>query len=96
MKYPKPSKSKPQRERRIARNGGLTFKQGAAIVWDTRPHRCEECGKALRLCRSHNVHHIVHRKHGGTNEPGNLALLCANCHDARHGLPPTPDDWRDN
>lgn len=91
MMFPKPTSTR-QRARRIKRQG-LTSAQGARLVWDTRPHRCEDCGKFLR---AHNVHHIVHRKHGGTNDPTNLRLVCAACHDLAHGLKPPADGWRDS
>jgi 5-methylcytosine-specific restriction endonuclease McrA len=92
---PKPT-SRPQRERRIERQGGLTFNQGSALVWDSRPHRCEQCGRGLRELRRHNIHHIIHRKHGGTNDPANLRLVCASCHDIHHGIKPPAEDWRDD
>ncbi len=46
---------------------------------------CQHCGTpASRL----HAHHIVHRAKGGTNDPGNLVLLCVNCHqlEHRHGV----------
>jgi hypothetical protein len=42
---------------------------------------------AIPGCRSTqnlDVHHIVHREHGGTHEPENLTLLCAGHHRAHH------------
>lgn len=92
---PKPKPRPKQKARRLERQGGLTFDQGAKLVWDTRPHQCEDCGKVLRELRAHNIHHLVHRKHGGTNQPENLRLLCASCHDLAHGLKPPQNDWRD-
>jgi hypothetical protein len=44
--------------------------------------RCQTPG-----CRSTlglEIHHIVHREHGGTNDPSNLTLRCSACHDAHH------------
>jgi hypothetical protein len=38
-------------------------------------------------CQSHNnldIHHIVHREHGGTNDLWNLLLLCESHHLAHH------------
>jgi hypothetical protein len=45
-------------------------------------NRCQTPG-----CRSSlglEIHHIVHRAHGGTNDPLNLTLRCSSCHDAHH------------
>ena len=43
---------------------------------------CEECGN-----ENYNilqVHHIIERCNGGTNEESNLELLCPNCHYTKH------------
>jgi hypothetical protein len=44
--------------------------------------RCQVpgCRSALFL----EVHHIVHREHGGTNDPSNLLVLCGGHHDRHH------------
>lgn len=43
---------------------------------------CEECGYdnffALEL------HHVIHRAHGGSDDFDNLQLLCPNCHVTHH------------
>jgi hypothetical protein len=30
------------------------------------------------------IHHLVHREHGGSHEPSNLTLRCSACHAAHH------------
>jgi hypothetical protein len=44
--------------------------------------RCQVpgCRSALFL----EVHHIVHREHGGSNDPSNLLVLCGGHHDLHH------------
>jgi hypothetical protein len=44
--------------------------------------RCQTpgCRSALGL----EIHHVVHREHGGTHDPSNLTLRCSSCHDAHH------------
>ena len=52
------------------------------LVFRRDHNRCSVPG-----CRSaHNldVHHIIHREHGGSHEPENLTLLCAGHHRAHH------------
>jgi len=44
--------------------------------------RCSVPG--CRSARSLEIHHIVHRAHGGTNDPSNLIVLCSSCHAAHH------------
>ncbi len=45
-------------------------------------HRCQApgCGRTRFL----EVHHLVPRERGGTNEAGNLVTLCAACHRRQH------------
>jgi hypothetical protein len=45
-------------------------------------HRCRVPG--CRSAQNIEVHHIVHREHGGSHEPNNLVLLCGGHHDAHH------------
>ncbi len=44
--------------------------QLAAFPW------CQECG----LVPATDVHHVIPRSAGGTDEPGNLMSLCGPCH----------------
>ena len=44
--------------------------------------RCRVPG--CRSARGLEVHHVVHRAHGGTHEPANLVVLCGACHQAHH------------
>jgi hypothetical protein len=44
--------------------------------------RCQVPG--CRSTRSTEVHHLVHREHGGGHEAANLILLCSACHAAHH------------
>jgi hypothetical protein len=44
--------------------------------------RCRVPG--CRSARGLEVHHIVHRAHGGTHETANLVTLCSACHQAHH------------
>jgi hypothetical protein len=45
-------------------------------------NRCRVPG--CRSARNIDVHHIVHREHGGSHEPSNLIALCVGHHDAHH------------
>lgn len=47
-----------------------------------RGSKCELCSYAVEQVL--NVHHIVERKDGGTNEESNLIVLCPNCHAEVH------------
>ena len=44
--------------------------------------RCQECGFYKHL----EVHHIVPKSKGGTDDPENLVTLCQRCHSKKHGF----------
>ncbi len=52
-----------------------------ALVWQRAGSRCEY-GRLLQSdtpFRTFHIDHIVARKHGGSDDPGNLALACDRC-----------------
>jgi 5-methylcytosine-specific restriction endonuclease McrA len=49
-------------------------------------YRCTICGATQDL----EVHHIVPRAEGGTNDPDNLVTVCMPCHLQLHGMSPAP------
>ena len=46
-------------------------------------YTCQHCNGKKKDSRI-NVHHIVFRSNGGSDEPENLITLCKTCHDALH------------
>ena len=46
-------------------------------------HQCQNC-KGKSKDKILNVHHIIHRANGGSNQPDNLITLCKTCHDNYH------------
>jgi hypothetical protein len=74
--------------------------------------RCEYCGLHQRHSRlTFHIEHVVARKHGGADEPSNLALACHRCNlhkgpnlsgiDPLTGsvvslFHPRTDDWREH
>jgi 5-methylcytosine-specific restriction endonuclease McrA len=44
--------------------------------------RCQECGYYKHL----EVHHIIPRSKGGSDDPSNLITLCTRCHGKKHGF----------
>jgi 5-methylcytosine-specific restriction endonuclease McrA len=44
--------------------------------------RCQECGYYKHL----EVHHIIPKSKGGTDDPSNLITLCTRCHEKKHGI----------
>lgn len=73
---------------------GIKYKQGqpnsrATIVRKLkklllaeRGYKCEEC--SFKVVEILQVHHVVRRCDGGSNELNNLKLLCPNCHALKH------------
>jgi 5-methylcytosine-specific restriction endonuclease McrA len=46
-------------------------------------YKCLECGTPCRSAEA-DVHHLLPRSAGGTDEPSNLITLCDGCHAAHH------------
>lgn len=44
-------------------------------------NKCQNCGWDEARC---DVHHIVHKEHGGLNTISNARVLCPNCHRVHH------------
>jgi 5-methylcytosine-specific restriction endonuclease McrA len=44
--------------------------------------KCRECGFQNHL----QVHHIIPRSKGGSDDPSNLITLCNRCHQSKHGF----------
>ena len=43
--------------------------------------KCFKCGWGEASC---DIHHIIPKKIGGTDDPNNLTVLCPNCHRVAH------------
>ena len=67
------SKKEIKREKWLRIRSYILFRDG---------FRCQECGYYKHL----EVHHIVPRSKGGTDEFSNLVTLCKECHDVIHGF----------
>lgn len=60
-----------------------------AVVDARDRYRCRACGRrcdphALRLLDRAERHHIVYLSAGGSDESGNVATLCGQCHSDEH------------
>jgi 5-methylcytosine-specific restriction endonuclease McrA len=49
---------------------------------------CEYCRKTAV-----DIHHIIFKSQGGTDEPKNLIGLCRKCHQRAHGIGDTIDRY---
>ena len=65
----------------VQSNGG--WSQARAIVLDRDQHHCVACGESCSRGEA-DVHHLIPRSHGGSDEPSNLVTLCDGCHGAHH------------
>ncbi|MDD4123774.1 MAG: RNA-guided endonuclease IscB [Bacilli bacterium] len=59
------------------------FANTKAYVLDRDNHTCQYC-KGKSKDSKLEVHHIVFRRNGGSDEPENLICLCKTCHDQLH------------
>ena len=60
-------------------------RQTRQIVRERAGNRCEYCGLPQHLSpvAQLQMEHIIPRKHGGTDDPQNLALACIDCNLAK-------------
>lgn len=42
---------------------------------------CQPCKTKGRTTPAKEVHHVIAKAHGGTDDPGNLTAICKACHD---------------
>ena len=57
------------------------WKKRVAEVMERDLHRCRICGRSWGLA---DVHHVIKRSQGGTDDMNNLILLCRDCHNKQH------------
>lgn len=83
----------------------LVYNAMCWLVWLRDLKKCsnKECsfgkkGEPVKIPNPapHNFHHKVKRSQGGSDDPDNLALLCAGCHDIAEGKNPVGGEWRDS
>jgi len=53
------------------------------MVAERDDRQCQLCGRPAS-----DVHHILFRSHGGSDDPRNLICLCRDCHSLAHGDEP--------
>lgn len=59
------------------------FANTKAYVLDRDKHNCQNCKGKSKDSRL-EVHHVIFRSNGGSDEESNLITLCKNCHDKVH------------
>jgi hypothetical protein len=68
------------------------------VVWNTRPHKCEECDRPLRTPRRHNFHHTDEARPGmamRVHDPKLVKLVCYVCHCRLEGKTAKGGEWLD-
>ncbi|GAB6879249.1 hypothetical protein JCM17823_15230 [Halorubrum gandharaense] len=69
-------------------SAGLVSRPDGATVWRARDGRTRRRppGKSVQgtAARTLEVHHVVPRSNGGTNDLSNLLTLCSDCHEDVH------------
>lgn len=53
-------------------------------LWERQNHRCALCHQLFQEEDEWDVHHIIHRRDEGSDEPSNLMMLHPNCHRQLH------------
>jgi 5-methylcytosine-specific restriction endonuclease McrA len=62
------------------------FSIGEQDVWF-----CEACGRQFRIDNGLDIHHIIFRSQGGSDDVENCACLCRKCHTRAHTDLPKSD-----
>lgn len=63
---------------------GKVSKDVRKLVLDRDGDKCSDCGTAGDKRNPLQMHHIVWRSRGGSNEPENLRTMCKLCHIDLH------------
>lgn len=64
--------------------GGVSMGRATIPQWikDRKYHFCAACGRTDEL----QYHHLIPVVDGGTDDPNNIVVLCAECHHKWHGV----------
>lgn len=62
-------------------NKATNWRKVRAAVLERDKHQCRACGQRHGL----DVHHVVMRSLGGTDDASNGIALCRDCHSSVHG-----------
>jgi hypothetical protein len=74
----KPKRELPKTKLDIEREQYLELRSQILLRDD---FKCQECSYYKHL----EVHHIIPKSKGGSDDPENLVTLCQRCHDRKHG-----------
>lgn len=72
-----PEFQRPNRKRKQPKNVAIR-KEETAIKREINQNVCHRCGSTEKL----EIHHMIPVSMGGTNDKGNLIILCHECHKA--------------
>lgn len=68
-------------KRKAKATSAKDWRETRVVVLNRDGHRCRACGQKHGL----DVHHVVMRSLGGSDDAGNLIALCRDCHQSVHG-----------
>ena len=69
------------KKRKAKKDEDKAWRKARIAVLDRDKHVCRACGSKHGL----DVHHVVMRSLGGSDEAENLIALCRDCHQSVHG-----------
>ena len=69
-------------KRKIIKHAGYSSRSFRKYFLEKKGGKCSLCDYSIKEIL--NIHHIIERKNGGSDEEENLILLCPNCHAEIH------------
>jgi 5-methylcytosine-specific restriction endonuclease McrA len=73
------------RTSRQSRGYGSSWTKLRAEILKRDDYLCQHCLPA-RVTSATEVHHVVEKARGGTDDPANLISTCSTCHREAHGV----------
>lgn len=79
------------RRARLAGAPGTHTREDILKLFDNQDGLCNNPACKVGLVQGYHVDHMVPVSRGGSNDPGNLQLLCRSCNDSKGTK--TPEEW---
>lgn len=77
-----PDRKHSKGKRKVVKHAGYSSRSFRKYFLEKKNGKCSLCDYSVKEVL--NIHHIIERKNGGSDDEENLILLCPNCHAEIH------------